>query len=243
MKKMLFVCLAVLMLSCLMIPALAEKESEGSIIRVGGSATVSLAADTASIQIGVNTRDESVRTAQQENSELMAAVMDAILAAGVAEDDVMTSQFNVYSSYDYSYDMKGNETRTRYYEVQNMVTVTIHDLALIGDVLDAAVEAGANTTYGISFSSTQENEAYQKALTRAVQDAMKKAQVIADAAGVQLGKLVFINASQTSYGVLDTYGMRNTYAYEEKAAGDMGTTIVSGDVSVSADVILEYEFQ
>ena len=242
MKKLIALALAVILSLCALAPALAEKESEGKIIRVGGNATVSLAADTASIQIGVNTRDESVRTAQQENARLMAAVMDAILGTGVEEKDVITSQFNVYSNYEYSTDSLGREKRTLYYQVQNTVTVTIHDLSLIGSVLDAAMEAGANTTYGIAFSSTQENEAYQKALTRAVQDAMLKAQVIAAAAGVQLGELVFINASQTNYGITDSYGVMNSFTYEAKAM-DRGATITSGDVSVGAEVVLEYAFQ
>ena len=242
MKKIISFCLTALILSCLMVPALAEKESEGKIIRVGGNATVSLAADTATLRVGVNTRNESVRAAQQENAEWMAAVMDAILRTGVEEKDVITSQFNVYSSYEYTTDVLGREKRVLYYEVRNTVTVTIHDLDLVGPVLDAAMEAGANTTYGIAFSSTQENEAYQKALTRAVQDAMTKAQVIAAAAGVELGELVFINATQNNYGLSDSYGVMNSYTYEAKAM-DRGTTIVSGDVSVSAEVILEYAFR
>ncbi len=242
MKKSISLCLIALLLCCLTLPALAEKESGGKIIRVGGNATVSLAADTASIRIGVNTRHQSVRAAQQENAQLMDAVMKAILGTGVEKKDVITSQFNVFSNYEYSTDALGREKRTLYYEVQNTVTVTIHDLDLIGAVLDAAMEAGANTTYGISFSSTQSNEAYQKALTRAVQDAMLKAQVIAAAAQVELGDLVFINASQNNEGAVDTYGAMNSYTYDAKSMA-RGTTIVSGDVSVSAEVILEYQFR
>ena len=242
MKKLITLSLAALLLLSLSLPALAENETAARIIRVGGNATISLAADTASLQIGVNTRDQSVRAAQQENARLMADVMEAILGTGVEEKDVITSQFNVYSAFDYGVDENGQETRTRYYEVQNMLTVVIHDLKNVGTVLDAAMEAGANTTYGIAFSSTQANEAYQKALTRAVQDAMQKAQIIAAAAGVQLGNLVLVNAAQNPYGAAETYGVANSYQYEAKAM-DRGTTIVSGDVSVSAEVVLEYEFQ
>ena len=71
MKKMLIVILAALLLFNLSVPALAE-ESE-KVIRVGGNATVSLAADTATVQIGVETRNESVKEAQRENANLMGA--------------------------------------------------------------------------------------------------------------------------------------------------------------------------
>ena len=223
--------------------ASAWAENEDRVIQVSGSAVVSLAADTASIQIGVNTRKETVKEAQKENAALMAAVMEAIKGAGVDEKDIMTSQFNVYSGYEYGMDALGRETRAFYYEVQNNVTVTMHDLSLVGAVLDAAMEAGANTTYGITFSSTQANEAYQKALTRAMEDAMTKANVLASAAGVNLGPLLRINATQNSVSYArDAYGVTNSYSYSAKTA-DQGTAISSGDISVSAEVVLEYAFQ
>ena len=240
MKKLIAVFVAVLLTVSLAVPALAEN---GRVIQVSGSGVVSLAADTASIQIGVETRSDNVKDAQQENANLMAAVLEAIKKAGIEEKDIMTSQFNVYGGYDYGVDVLGRETRTPYYQVDNNVTVTIHDLTLVGAVLDAAMEAGANTTYGISFSSTQANEAYQKALTRAVEDAMTKAKVLAAAAGVNLGPLLRIDAAQnnTVYA-RDAYGISNSYTYSAKMA-DGGTSITSGDISVSAEVLLEYAFQ
>lgn len=242
MKKIISVVLAALLLAAWAVPALAE-DAQPHVIRVSGNATISLAADTAVLQIGVNTRNESVRQAQSENAALMNAVISAIQQTGVDEKDIVTSQFNVFSNYEYHTSSLGQETRTLYYEVQNTVSVTIHEISQVGPVLDAAMEAGANTTYGISFSSTQANEAYQKALTRAVQDAMQKAQVIAAAAGVELGELVLINASENSaaYG-REAYGVSNVYAMEAKSM-DMGTVITSGDVSVTANVQLEYQLR
>ena len=237
MKKFLAVFAAVLLMVSLALPALAENDR---VIQVSGSGVVSLAADTATLQIGVNTRKESVKEAQKENANLMAAVMEAIKKAGIEEKDIMTSQFNVFSSYEYSTSVLGKETRTPYYEVQNTVTVIIHDLSMVGAVLDAVMDAGANTTYGISFSSTQANEAYQKALTRAVEDAITKAKVLSAAAGVELGELICIDATKNSNGYYrETYGITNSYSYAEKMA-DAGTSITGGDLTVTADVVLEY---
>ena len=237
MKKMIALCLVCLLI-VLSVPALAEENPR--LIRVSGNATVALAADTATMQIGVNTKKPTVQEAQKENAALMNAVLEALHAIGIEDQDIMTSQFNVSSMFDYSVSSLGQEIRTQYYEVQNNVSVTVHDLSLIGQVLDAAMEAGANTSYGITFSSTKQNEAYQKALTRAVEDAMQKAGVLAAAAKVQLGNLVSMNATQNH--VAGSYGVSNFFAYEAKAM-DRGTVIASGDITVSADVTLEYEFQ
>ena len=70
---------------------------------------------------------------------------------------------------------------------------------------------------------------------------MQKAAVLAVAAQVQLGELVSINATQNQY-ISGGYGVSNSYAYEAKAM-DRGTVITSGDITVSADVTLEYTFQ
>ena len=238
MKKMIALCLVCLLI-VLSVPALAEENPR--LIRVSGNATVALAADTATLQIGVNTKKPTVQEAQKENAALMNAVLEALHAIGIEDQDIMTSQFNVSSMFDYSVSSLGQEIRTQYYEVQNNVSVTVHDLTLIGQVLDAAMEAGANTSYGITFSSTKQNEAYQKALTRAVEDAMQKAGVLAAAAKVQLGNLVSMNATQNQYA-MGGYGISNAYVYEAKSM-DRGTVITSGDITVSADVTLEYEFQ
>ena len=55
--------------------------------------------------------------------------------------------------------------------------------------------------------------------------------------------LVLINATQnTSVFARDAYGVANSYPMEAKAM-DRGTAITGGDVSVSAEVTLEYRFR
>ena len=72
---------------------------------------------------------------------------------------------------------------------------------------------------------------------------MTKANVLASAAGVNLGPLLCINATQNSVSYArDAYGVANSYYYSAKTA-DQGTAISSGDISVSAEVVLEYAFQ
>ena len=234
MKKLLCVCLMAALLCAVSAPVLAEGGDH--IIRVSGNASVTVAADTATLQIGGTTRKDTVAEAQQENSGFMQQVIRAVLDTGIAENDVITSQFNVYTGRDYGVDENGNETVREYYEVNNMLAVVVRDLTLLGNVLDAGIDAGANQTYGISFSSTKENEAYQKALTRAVEDAQQKAQVLAAAAGKTLGDLLVMDASQGGY----YYGISNKY---NAMVDSTGAAIVGGDVSVSANVVLEYAFK
>jgi len=232
MKKFFLMLLALSLALGAALPALAED----GVIRVSGRATVALAADIAVIQVGVNTRKPTVQEAQVENTVLMNGVIAAILETGVEEKDIITSQFDVYSAYEYGTDDQGRETSTPCYQVSNMLSVTIRDLSRLGAVLDAAMNAGANTTYGIRFSSSKENDAYQKALIRAVEDAQQKAIVLAAAAGRELGELKLIDATQQN----SHYGISNTF--DAKAAFDTAA-IVSGDISVNATVVIEYSIK
>lgn len=236
MKKLLICLLTALLLFALSIPAMGEEEA--AVIRVAGNATVSLAADYATLQIGVNTRKATMSEAQAENARLMQAVIAAIYQTGIAEKDVNTSQFNVFTSNETSLDAEGKEIPRNVYMVENMLAVTVRDLDRLGTVLDAAMAAGANTTYGVNFSSTQENEAYQKALARAYQDAEAKARTLCEAAGKQLGALTLIDASQGNF----SYGLRNVYSAKGEA-DEAETAILSGDVSVTASVMLEYQLR
>ncbi|MBE5775912.1 MAG: DUF541 domain-containing protein [Clostridiales bacterium] len=232
--KPLILSLIVALLLSLSLPAFADEDRT---VTVEGSASVSLKADMATIEIGVETKHADVAAAQSENTRVMNAVIAALQACGISEDDLITSNFNVYTVYDYSYSSVGAEERIMNYTVSNMLSVTVRDLTVIGQVLDVAVEAGANQIYGLNFTSTESNAAYQKALMRAVEDAQEKAQVLCTASQVELGKLLHIDAQETGY----VYGARNTFTMD--AASAKGAAIVSGDVQVGATVTLTYEIK
>ena len=196
---------------------------------VAEAGNISLAADTATLRIGVSTVRDTVAEAQSENNEIMQRVIAAILGQNVAQEDVVTSDFSVYTERDYS-----DASAPVRYHVDNTLYVTVRALDTVGDVIDAATAAGANQMYGLTFSSSGETAAYEKALRRAYEDAAAKAALLAEAAGQTLGEVVSINASN-SYG--GDYGIANTYAMDARSAK---TAIVSGDVTVSASVTVVF---
>lgn len=235
MKKLLTMLLAIMLLTACASCALAEDDR---VLKVTGSATVTLAPDTVTIRLGVNTKDQNVQTAQQQNAQIMETVKRAIFALGVEEKDVITDYFNVYNTTDYGTD---GQPKKEYFVIEHMLRVTVRDLNQVGAVLDAAVNAGANQSSGIEFSSSKANEAYQKALARAVEDAAMKAQIMAAAAGKQLGDLLEMQAQDTTYYSMRDYGVSNTYPLAASVKAD--TVISGGDIAVSATVNLEYAFR
>lgn len=199
---------------------------------VSGTGTVSLVPDIASINIGVHTEADLVNDALSENTAQANAIASILQALGVEEKDIQTSNFNVYPAD--RYDPMTGQVQSRYFVVDNTVTVIVRDLSSLGEVLSAVVDAGANNIYGISFDIEDRDAAVAQARLLAIQNAKEKAQEIADAAGVELGDLLSINV----YGGVTpvTYYDAKGGAYAESAV-----PVSAGTLTISMECNLTYE--
>lgn len=200
-------------------------------LSVKGTASVTLKPDNASLSIGVVTTARTVADAQAQNAAAMNKVIDAAKAAGILERDISTTSFHISAQYDYSYSQMTEEQELIGYRVENMLSVTVRDIAAVGSVLDALMTAGANQSYGVSFDSTQKGEAYDLALTDAIGEARRKAKLAADALGETLGETISLSEEAT-------------YAYAEAALNrnyamdGASTQILAGALTVTATVTL-----
>ena len=233
MKKL----LSIILVLAMMLPCIALGETvavaENATITVTGSASVTLKADYARISVGVSSKAATVEQAANENNAAIFAVIDALKEAGVAEEDIATSNYSVYAEYDYA--SFGGQKLTGY-NVTNQLTVIIRDMAHIGATLDKATAAGANNIYNIEFLSTKADEAQDEATVYAVQDAMRRAKLLASAAGLNLGGIKSISDTVASYGIV-------TRSYASKLDAVAGNSILPDDTSVSASVTIVFELK
>ncbi|GHU84008.1 hypothetical protein FACS1894196_4750 [Clostridia bacterium] len=227
MKKLLVLVL-VLCLVALPVMALAD-----STLRAQGVATVTAAPDKAVISVGYSCENVDVRTAQTNNANAITAIVDAVKALGVEEADIATLYVNIHPQYRYT-----DDTPTlRGYTVEHMLEITVKNLDLVGSVLDAALDAGANQTSGVTYGTTRENELYLQALGLAVENAVAKANALAVASGVWLGALEEVNEGSSSSPYDARYSLKSTQAVMDSS---IGSTLRSGDISVVASVELVY---
>ena len=215
----------VLVLSLGAAPALADDDTQT--VTVLGSATVTVTPDEASFTVGVTTQDATVAAAQSANATQMQAVLQALKDKGVAEADLQTANYSINPVYDYSSD--GNSQTLKGYSVTNTVQVTVHDITLLPTLLDASAVAGANETYGVSFTSTQSSAAYDKALQAAVLDAVRKGDLMATALSRKAGAVLSLTETNDNY--LYT-GSGKAMMMDSMSA----TPIQSGSLSVTASI-------
>ena len=206
-------------------------------LNVSGSGQVYLTPDIAYINIGVHTEKPAAADAVAENKDQTQKVIDSLKGAGVDPKDISTTNFSIWSNTQYSPD--GQPTGTTYV-VDNTVSVTVRDLASLGDLLDSAVASGANNINSIQFDVADKTAALKEARAQAVKVAETQAQELADAAGVKLGDIQTISFNDTlPVPYSNTFGKGGGGAVAEAAA----VPIQPGQLTLTATVNVTYEIK
>ena len=203
-------------------------------ITVTGTGEIQINADTALISLGVNARDKDVLKAQQKVNKVIAAIRKAVTAQGVKKADMNTDFINIYAIYDYQNDQE----KLSAYNVSSALAIKVTDMDSVGAVIDAAFSAGANTLNGISFSASDTQEAKNKAMTAAVKDAKKRAEVLASAAGLKITGIESISEDGT--GSRGNSGTVAAKGMDTVGTNDSGTVVQAGKIVVSATVSMTF---
>lgn len=226
MKKLFSFLLAVMLLA---LPAFAL--ADDAHLTVTGSATITLPADRAILSVGVRTNAPTATDAAVQNAEGITALLTALEEAGILPEDITTADYSIYPSYEY--DGNGNSTLTGY-QITNMLSVVVRNVDQLGAVLDASIAAGANETYGISFTSTRQAEAQDEALVAAIAEAQRKGTLMAEAAGMKLGAIEEIVENGGGYALY------TNAKFDMVAEASGATTILADGVDVTASVTITF---
>ena len=184
-------------------------ETSRRTVTVTGTGQVSASPDLVVIRVGVDTQAEEAAAALTQNSEQMQSLIDALQEAGVAEDDIRTqtvSLFPVYEQPGVEVSQPVTQTaRIVAFQATNIVEVRSEDLEGFGELLDTTVQAGGNRIEGIRFEVSDAAALYDQARQAAWDDALHKAEQLAEIAGLQLGEVWTITElSRTPLPVRDT---------------------------------------
>jgi uncharacterized protein YggE len=212
-------------------------------ITLNGIGVVKADPDMATISIGVEVTGEDAAAAQQANAEIMDKVMAALKEKGLADRDIQTQ--NYYMDKQYDYDYATGESTENGYMVSHILDVTVTEIEKIGEILDAAVAAGANQTRSVNFTIANQEEYYMEALVLALENAAKKVDALAKVLKVEIGapSEVYELSYQNVYPVYRDAGPYMNYSTAENMAMDYaGAAMATGKVEISANVTVTYEY-
>lgn len=197
-------------------------------IDVQGEGRTNVAPDLATVSIGVTTQAETAAQAMADNATRQSAIIEVLRAQGIAPEDLQTQGLNLSPMQDYS--REGQPPLITGYQAQNIVTARVRDIPQLGALLDAMVEAGATDVRGISFTREDAAAAEDEARAAAVVEARRRAEVIAQAAGMVLGPLQSLTDATRSGGP------RPMEMMMARAADAQSTPIEAGQLTITAAV-------
>jgi hypothetical protein len=218
----------------------ARPPAPSDVVVTSGEHVMRVAPDVAYVTVVAESRSKAPREAQRLTAETMAAVQQRLKTAGLAEAAMQTRAVDLQPEYDYA---EGRQL-LRGYVARNTLEVRVGGVARVAEVIDAAVAAGASRVEGLRFDLEKRDELEREALTRAVQDAVKRAAAIAAGAGRAVGAIVRIEDGRVPAAPEPRPIVASRMAMAEAvAAAPPPTPIQAGELEVSARVTVVVRLQ
>lgn len=200
-------------------------------LQVMGVGTVSVQPDQAIILLAVQTQAATATQASSDNALIMSKVMDVLANIGIGKSSIETVSYSLAPIYEYKQDQT-TPPKIVGYAVRNAIQVTLSDFSVVGEALDAAINAGVNEVQGVMFtlSNAALTKIEKQALQLAIQDADGKAKAVASSLGVTLLGPISV-----------TPGYVYQPMFEKASISGNQTPIQPGTLQVTVNVQITYQ--
>lgn len=202
-------------------------------VTVTGHGETSAAPDVARISLGVETQAAEASAALDANNKAMQQLISTLTQQGVAEKNIQTSSFDISPVYRHDDPQRNGAPQVSGYRVSNQVQVKVTNLDSLGKLLDQVVRVGANRIHGIQFDVENADELTDKAREKAIENARRKAELLASAAGAKVGRPLQI---QESSG-----GGQPPQPMFRMAMAAESVPVAQGEQQLAADITVTYE--
>jgi uncharacterized protein len=184
----LVLCTAMFAACTLSLPVAAQEKTMPT-ITVTGEGIAAAPADLAIVTVGVVSQAPRAADALAQNSKAMTDVVAVVKGEGIDARDVETSRVSLRPQYSQPSQGSRDAPRLVGYEASNSVAIRVRLLDKVGGVLDRLVTAGANQIRGVDLALAEPGPLRDKAREAAMKDAIRKAGLLADAAGVRITRM------------------------------------------------------
>jgi uncharacterized protein YggE len=171
----------------------AAANAPRSTVSVVGDGRVVVQPDVANLNIGVEATADSQATALADGATRMQAVVDTLVGQGISRDDIKTTRLSASPIYD-----QRDNSVIRGYRASSSVQVKVRQLDQVGQVVDAVTAAGANRVDGVTFAVDQIEGPKGQARALAMQNALTRADELANLAGMHVVSVSSISESDAS---------------------------------------------
>lgn len=210
--------------------------TKSNLFTVQGTGKATAIPNTAQISFGVTKQAATVADAQNQVNTATTNILEGIKRLGIASKDIVTDQYSVSPNYNFA---NGSQTPNGY-TVTQTISVKISPIEKASQAIDVATKNGANMVGGVTFTfdDKTKQDLEDKARKMAVDEAKKKAQSLAGAAGMKLEKIVDVQEQQDTAPM--PYRANGALAITADKA-QAPTELPTGESSISTTITLSYE--
>lgn len=214
-------------------------------ITVEGEGKISAQPDIAKVDVSVVANGKTVKTVTEDGNKKMNAVRDAMKQLGIKLDDMQTSSYDLYPQYDYNMPIDratgvAKPPMIIGYSLNQTLSLKVRDLTKTDEVLDRAIASGANQVGQLTFDLDDASQVKVQARAAAFKKAKQKAQEMASAAGVSLGRVVtFSESSNPIYPM----AYANFAMKAESGDASISPSVEPGTKELLVNVSVTYEIE
>lgn len=241
-KKIWLKALGMVIIGAIVIVALVREriiDDSKNTVTIIGHGKISYNPKEATITLGAEVNNVSTSSDALSNlNQKVSKIIDAVTAQGIAREDIATQNYSLNPHYDYN----NGKSTVLGYDANQQITVKIKDVGQdqkkVSDVLTAAGNAGSTDVRNVTYGDADTTDLLQQAKIAAIEDARKKSQALAQAAGVKLGKVLGWQEHDTN-GTFTPYMDNSLAAASPKSIAPADVPAGTKDITVDVDVKFE----
>ena len=165
-------------------------------IAVIGEAEIMATPDEAVAAFGVETVNNDLNKAKEENDEIVNRLISTTKELGINSSDIQTDYLEIEPKHEWfenRYEFLG-------YYVRKSIVITIKDTSQLEKILTAALEIGVNHVHDIKFQTTKLKGLRDKARSLAIKAAQAKAEALSQDLNLKIGKPLSIDRVRRTPG-------------------------------------------
>lgn len=229
-----FKCVNFVVASVMLILLIPAAHATGRVIEVAGVGRVSVVPDIAIFSLSIKEQAVNLSAMKARVDVKTRKLLELCKKLNIQASDISSTEVQIHPRYDF-------ETQKFLgYTLSRDIVITLTKMSNYTNLLDGSIDAGITTIRKIELKTADRMNLKNKALGSAIDAATEKANIIVKKTGVTLGKILSVRESNG--GFTGSAGLFRGLAMASVRGMDKGV-LEPGKISVSADVIMEFEIK
>lgn len=210
------------------------------LITVQGEGRITASPDTIELNVELVSFNEDYEKMMKEAINKINILTYQLTSIGVDKKDIKTSDFRINAKYESARDETGNYKNefVGYEAIQNIILEFPMNTEFLGEVIGAITRSVLKPNISINFTIKDKQSLINNVLKNAVDDAINKANILADASGVSLGAVQTIEYRKQEYRIYSDTVLRPTAMYSMEKID-----IVPKDIELAEYVNMSFDIK